>query len=58
MRKKLLRMYSVNVHLVEGGGGVFEITHNTIVIFSKNDLGRFPTDNDLTKLNLVAATGN
>ena len=58
MREKLKEMYSVNVHLVKGGGGVFEITHNTTVIFSKNDLRRFPTDNDLAKLNLVAGTGN
>ena len=58
MREKLKEMYSVNVHLVEGDGGVFEITHNTTLIFSKDDLGRFPTDDDLAKLNLVAGTGN
>ena len=58
MREKLEEMYSVNVHLVEGDGGVFEITHNSTVIFSKDDLRRFPTDDDLAKLNLVAVTGN
>ena len=58
MRDKLKEMYSMDVFLVEGGGGVFEITQNAGVVFSKRDFGRFPTNEDLAKLNLVAGVDN
>ena len=54
MRNKLIELYTVNIRLVEGGGGVLEITHNTKTLFSKNALGRFPTNQDLEELNIVA----
>ena len=53
MRDKLLELYSANVQVVEGGGGIFEITQKTKVIFSKKVIGRFPTDEDLQNLELV-----
>ena len=49
-------MYPVDVHLVEGEGGIFEISQNARVVFSKMDLGRFPTNEDLAKLKLIAVT--
>jgi selT/selW/selH-like putative selenoprotein len=33
--------------LIEGGGGVFEITVDGELRFSKKALGRFPTDAEL-----------
>ncbi len=38
------------VKLIEGGGGVFEITRNNELVFSKKQLGRFPTDNEVDQL--------
>ena len=58
MRDKLKEKYSVGVHLVEGGGGVFEITQNARVMFSKKRFGRFPTNEDLAKLNLIGGVDN
>jgi predicted Rdx family selenoprotein len=54
VREKLLELYTINIQLIEGRGGVFEITHNTKILFSKSVLGRFPTNQDLEKLNIVA----
>ena len=53
MRDKLLELYSANVRVVEGEGGIFEITQKTKVLFSKKVMGRFPTEEDLQKLELV-----
>jgi len=36
--------------LIEGGGGVFEITVDGELRFSKKALGRFPTDAELDAL--------
>lgn len=38
------------VELVKGGGGVFEITIDGRLAFSKKKLGRFPTDDELDAL--------
>ena len=54
MRNKLIELYTVNIRLVEGGMDVFEITYNTKTLFSENALGRFPTNQDLEELNIVA----
>ena len=39
-----------DVELVKGGGGVFEITADGANVFSKRDLGRFPTDEEVDAL--------
>lgn len=39
-----------NVTLIEGSGGVFEIVRDGTLMFSKKQLGRFPTDEELDKL--------
>jgi predicted Rdx family selenoprotein len=33
----------IDVELVRSGGGVFEVTKDNLLIFSKKALGRFPT---------------
>ncbi|NKC15583.1 MAG: SelT/SelW/SelH family protein [Gammaproteobacteria bacterium] len=38
---------SADVTLIKGGGGVFEVTVNGTLLFSKKQLGRFPTDDEL-----------
>jgi hypothetical protein len=54
VRDKLLELYTINIRLVQGGGGGFEITHNSKALFSISFSGRFPTNQDLGDLNIVA----
>jgi selT/selW/selH-like putative selenoprotein len=42
--------YGAEVELVKGGGGVFEITVDGRLAFSKKALGRFPTDAEIDAL--------
>jgi len=39
--------HAVEVELIRGGGGVFEITVDGSLAFSKKSLGRFPTDEEV-----------
>ncbi len=47
----LIAKYGSDVELVPGVGGVFEITVDGQLMFSKKQTGRFPTDEE------VVATG-
>jgi len=38
---------AIEVALIRGGGGVFEITVDGALAFSKKALGRFPTDQEV-----------
>lgn len=38
-----------NVEIVEGSGGVFEVTLNGSLIFSKKDTDRFPNEGEVLK---------
>ncbi len=38
------------VKLIESSGGVFEITRDGKLLFSKKKLGRFPTDEEVDAL--------
>ena len=40
----------VNIELISSGGGVFEVTLNNDLIFSKRALDRFPDDGEIEKL--------
>lgn len=40
----------VDVELVKGKGGVFEISRDGKLLFSKKQLGRFPTDEEIDAL--------
>ena len=39
--------YGADVELVPGVGGVFEITVDGKLVFSKKQTGRFPTDEEI-----------
>ena len=39
-----------NISLISSGGGVFEISLNDNLIFSKKALNRFPDDGEIKKL--------
>ena len=40
----------VDVALVKGKGGVFEVSRDGKLLFSKKQLGRFPTDEEIDAL--------
>jgi len=46
MKKEL----GIDCALVASGGGVFEVTVDGKLIFSKKQLGRFPDDGEVVKL--------
>ena len=53
MASQLLEKYGNNIEylsLLPSDGGVFEITKNDILIFSKKELGRFPEDSEVFDL--------
>ena len=50
MRDLLKELYSSKVDLVKSGGGVFEITIDGTLAFSKKKEGRFPSDEELMDL--------
>jgi len=35
------------VELVGGGGGIFDITVDGVLAYSKHETGRFPTDDEI-----------
>jgi selT/selW/selH-like putative selenoprotein len=41
------RYGEIDVELIRGGGGAFEVRCDGQLIFSKNRLGRFPTDEEV-----------
>ena len=43
----LAKMPSAKIHLRKSGGGVFEITIDGRLAYSKKATGRFPTDEEL-----------
>ncbi len=42
-----MERYGADVELVKGGGGVFEISVDGKLAFSKKKLGRFPSDDEV-----------
>tara|TARA_B100000029_G_C16733112_1_gene651539 strand:- start:33 stop:167 length:135 start_codon:yes stop_codon:yes gene_type:complete len=36
--------------LIKGSGGVFEVSLNNSLIFSKKELGRFPNENEVENI--------
>ena len=40
----------INIELISGGGGVFEVTLDNNLIFSKKALERFPDDREVENL--------
>ena len=50
MRDIVKDRFKTNIDLVASSGGVFEITIDDKLVFSKKKEGRFPTDNELMEL--------
>ena len=50
LRDKIQSRYGVDSELISSGGGVFEVTLNNSLIFSKKELGRFPNENEIEKI--------
>jgi selenoprotein W-related protein len=50
MDKFLGETESFEIDLIESAGGVFEVTLNDDLIFSKKDLERFPNENEIAEL--------
>jgi len=41
---------NADIELISSGGGVFEVTLDNKLIFSKRSLGRFPEDGEIDNL--------
>ena len=50
LRESIERKFGVKGKLTKGQGGVFEVTLNNSLIFSKKELGRFPDENEIEDL--------
>ncbi len=44
------KKYKIKPALIEGSGGVFEVTLDDTLIFSKKKEGRFPENDEILKL--------
>ena len=53
MRDRFSRIDGAEIELVEGSGGVFEITLDGKLVYSKKATGRFPTPEEVES---IAAT--
>ena len=49
-RDDLIMEFGADVELVKSGGGVFEVTVDDRLVFSKKALGRFPEQGELKGL--------
>ncbi len=49
-RDDLIMEFGADVELVKSGGGVFEVTVDDRLVFSKKALGRFPEPGELKGL--------
>jgi predicted Rdx family selenoprotein len=43
--------------LIESSGGVFEVEHNGVLLFSKKAFGRFPEDREVLEIVRLVDTG-
>ena len=50
VREIVKERFKTDIDLVASSGGVFEITIDDKLVFSKKKEGRFPTDNELMEL--------
>ena len=49
-RDDLIMAFDADVEIVKSGGGVFEVTVDDRLVFSKKALGRFPEPGELASL--------
>ena len=50
MAASLTKSLGIDAKLIEGSGGVFDVAVADNVIFSKDDKGRFPTNEEVIDL--------
>ena len=50
LRDNIKNKFGIDVELIEGSGGVFEVSLNNSLIFSKKELSRFPEENEIEDL--------
>ncbi|THB79646.1 MAG: SelT/SelW/SelH family protein [Desulfobulbaceae bacterium] len=50
MGAEIRSQFDADVELIAGGGGVFEITLNGRLLYSKKKLGRFPEAGEVVNL--------
>ena len=50
MRESIERQFGIKAKLIKGMGGIFEISVNDNLLFSKKELGRFPDENEVEDL--------
>jgi selT/selW/selH-like putative selenoprotein len=50
VRDRLQARFPAEVELVKSGGGVFEISRDGVLVFSKRKLDRFPTEDEIDRL--------
>jgi|TARA_B100000700_G_scaffold330801_1_gene459170 selenoprotein W-related protein len=50
LRESIEKQYGVTAELIQGTGGVFEVSFNNSLLFSKKELGRFPNENEIEDL--------
>ena len=49
MAAELKQAFGVQAKLVEGSGGVFDVTVDGQLVYSKHDTGRFPDDGEVVE---------
>ena len=50
LRESIERQFGIKAELVKGMGGVFEVSVNDNLLFSKKELGRFPNENEVENI--------
>ena len=50
LRESIERQFGIKAELIKGMGGVFEISVNDNLLFSKKELNRFPNKNEVEDL--------
>ena len=50
LRETIEKQFGIKAELIKSAGGVFEVTLNNSLIFSKKELGRFPDDNEIKNI--------
>ena len=50
LRETIEKRFGIKAELIKGTGGVFEVTLNNSLIFSKKELGRIPDDNEISDI--------
>ena len=55
MAEAIKKNYGVKPEFIEGSGGIFDVTANGELVFSKDQVGRFPEHEEvLSKLDALA----